>query len=100
MRVVWAPRAVARAVEIGKYIAADRPEAAVRWVQALFAAAASLARHPRRGRKVPELDRPDVRQLQHGSHRLIYRIDPKRIVVLTVRHGRQAWDPQDIEPEA
>jgi plasmid stabilization system protein ParE len=86
-------------VEIGRYIAADRPEAAVRWVQALFASAASLAKQPRRGRKVPELDRPDLRQLQHGSHRLINRIDRKRIVILTVRHGRQGWDPQDIEAE-
>ena len=99
MRVVWSPRAVARVVEIGKYIAADRPEAAVRWVQALFSAAASLIRHPRRGRKVPEVDRPDLRQLRHGDHRVIYRIDPKRIVVLTVRHSRQAWDPRDIEAE-
>jgi plasmid stabilization system protein ParE len=48
---------------------------------------------------VPELDRPDIRQLQHGSHRLIYRIDRNRIVVLTVRHGRQAWDPHEVEAD-
>lgn len=99
MRVSWAPRAIARAVEIGKYIAADRPEAAVRWVHALFAATATLVRHPRRGRQVPEVARDELRQLQHGDYRIIYRIDLNRIVVLTVRHGRRAWDSREIEAE-
>jgi plasmid stabilization system protein ParE len=34
MRVIWAPRAILRATEIAGYIAADRPTAARRWVEA------------------------------------------------------------------
>ena len=60
MRVIWAPRAIARAAEIAEYIAADRPGTAEDWVARLFAKAATL-HHARRGRKVPELDRDDTR---------------------------------------
>lgn len=99
MRVIWAPRAIARVAEIAEYIAADRPAAADRWVERLFAKAATLQRQARRGRKVPELHRDDVRQVRYGKYRIIYRIDPKRVVVLTVRHSRRQWDPGEVEPE-
>ena len=98
MRVIWAPRAIARAGEIAQYIAADRPAAAKGWVERLFARVATLGRHARRGRKVPELDRDDIRQVYYGKYRIIYRLDPKRVVVLTVRHSRRQWDPAEVEP--
>lgn len=99
MRVIWAPRAILRAIEIAEYIAADRPAAARRWVQGLFAKAATLRRHPRSGRRVPELDRDEMRQVRYGKYRIIYRIDPKRVVVLTVRHYARQWDPTDVQAE-
>lgn len=97
MRAIWAPRAIARAAEIAEYIAADRPSAAGGWVEALFAKAATLGRHARRGRKVPEPDRVEIRQVLHGKYRIIYRIDPQRVVVLTVRHSRRQWDPTEVD---
>ncbi|MHB0962289.1 MAG: type II toxin-antitoxin system RelE/ParE family toxin [Gemmatimonadaceae bacterium] len=100
MRVIWAPRAIARATEIGAYIAAERPDSARRWVEELFALAAGLRRHPRAGRKVPEAGRDELRQVLHGKYRLIYRIERARLVVLTVRHGRRAWDPAEVLPDA
>ena len=96
MRVVWAPRAIARAAEISQYIAADRPAAAEAWVEQLFAKAATLRQHPGRGHKVPELRRDEIRQILYGKYRVIYRLDPKRVVVLTIRHRRQEWDPADV----
>jgi plasmid stabilization system protein ParE len=100
VRVVWAPRAIARATEIGAYIAAERPDSARRWVEELFALAAGLRRHPRVGRKVAEAGRDELRQVLHGKYRLIYRIERTRLVVLTVRHCRRAWDPVDVMPGA
>ena len=99
MKVIWSPRAVARAAEIATYIAADRPDAAAEWVDALFAAVAGLKNHPKRGRRVPEVDRPTIREVLHGRYRVIYRVDPSQIVVLTVRHGRREWDPGELRPE-
>jgi len=99
MRVVWAPRAITRAAEIAAYIAADRPVAARRWVQGLFAKVATLRRHARLGRKVPEVHRDEVRQLRYGKYRIFYRIDPNRVVVLTVRHDARPWDATELEAE-
>jgi plasmid stabilization system protein ParE len=96
MRVIWSPRALTRVVEIGQHIAADRPAAARTWVIALFERAATLREHPRRGRRVPEVDRNEIREVIHGDNRLIYRVEPKRLVVLTVRHGRWQWDPTEV----
>jgi toxin ParE1/3/4 len=98
MRVIWAPRATQRAAEVAEYIAADSPAAAREWVRHLFAKTASLGRYPRRGRKAPEVGRDDVRQVVHGPYRIVYRIDARQVVVLTVRHARRSWDPEEVEP--
>lgn len=96
MRVIWAPRAIDRAAEIAGSIAADRPKAARDWIDGLFADVGSLAAHPRRGRMVPELNRPEIREVIYKGCRVIYRVDPKRLVVLTVRHGRRQWDAAEV----
>ena len=85
-----------RAAEIAQYIAADRPEAAERWIDDLLRIVDGLARSPRRGRIVPEVGRSEVREVLHGSYRVIYRLDPKRVAILTVRHARRAFDPAEI----
>jgi toxin ParE1/3/4 len=103
VKVIWAPLALDRAAEIARYIAADRPSAAERWIDGLVRLAAGLSRAPRRGRIVPEVARPDLREILYGRYRLIYRLDPKRVVVLTVRHARRAFDVSELEgrhPEA
>jgi plasmid stabilization system protein ParE len=90
---------MARASEIARYIAAARPGSAAPWVEDLFALAASLRRHPRVGRTVPEAGRDELREVLHGKYRLIYRIEPRRVVVLTVWHGRPQWDPSEVTPD-
>jgi plasmid stabilization system protein ParE len=70
-----------------------------KWVDELFARAATLRHHPRRERCVPEVGRNDVREILFGEFRIIYRLDTRRVVILTVRHGRRLWDPSEIEPE-
>jgi plasmid stabilization system protein ParE len=96
MRVVWAPLAIERAGEAAAYIAKDNPTAARRWVDDLFAAVTTLARLPGRGRRVPELPRADVRELLFGNYRVIYRIEARRVAVLTVRHLRRRFDPDEV----
>lgn len=97
MRVVWSPLALERLEEIARVIAADRPVAAERWVRAVFARTAQLRAYPESGRMVSELNRPEIRQILHPPYRLIYRIEAKRILVLTVRHGREELAAEAIE---
>lgn len=62
--------------------------------------ARSLEELAERGRIVPELDQPTVRELVVGSYRLIYEIDEEeRVYVLGLIHGARdlaaAWDEED-----
>lgn len=97
MRVIWAPRALARVGEIAQYIAADRPESARSWVHALFARAATLRDQPRRGRRLPEIGRDEIREIVPGDYRVVYRIEPQKLLVLTVRQGSRQWDREDLD---
>jgi plasmid stabilization system protein ParE len=98
VRVIWSPLALKRAEAIARYIAADRPDIALRWWDGLFARVAQLRRFPESGRPVPELIRSDLRQLPY-PYRIIYRLDLKRAVVLTVQHGAQEIDQSEISGE-
>lgn len=93
MRVVWSPLALKRVEDIARVIAADRPDAAAHWVRSVFARVAQLRQYPESGRMVPEFGRPEVRELPYPPHRIIYRVEPKRVLVLTVRHGREELEP-------
>jgi len=96
VRVVWSPLAVRRAGEAATHIAQDNLVAARRWVDGLFAAAATLSRLPERGRLVPELRRIDVRELLYGNYRIISRVEARRVAILTVRHLRRRFDLAEI----
>lgn len=96
MRVTWTPLAIRRVREAADFIAQDRPEAAKTWVVGLFDTIKALGRFPNRGRRVPELDRRDVRELIYGSYRVIYRVEAKRVSILTVRHARRRFDPDEV----
>ena len=97
MKVVWAPLAIARSAEIAAYIAADRPGAAERWVTSLLKRVTVLSRFPETGQIVPEVERPDIREVHHGVYRIIYRLESTRVAILTVRHGRRLFDPTEID---
>jgi len=48
-----------------------------------------LAKFPRAGRKVPEFDDENVRELVVYSYRLIYRLQDDEVVIAAVIHGRR-----------
>ena len=90
-RVVWLPLAVQRVTQIAQHIARDRPGAASKWVDAVFAAVTPLAQFPESGRVVPEVGRTEIREVFHGEYRIVYKVEPRRVAVLTVRHGRRRF---------
>jgi plasmid stabilization system protein ParE len=96
LRIVWSPLAIERVESIALAIASDRPAAADRWVRSIFARAKQLSAYPASGRIVAEFARPELRQLPHPPYRLIYLLETSRVVILTVRHGREELDPTEI----
>jgi toxin ParE1/3/4 len=96
MKIFWSPLAVERVSEIAEYIAEDNPSAAERWVDTVFKKVEELKAFPERGRVVPEIDNKTVRELLYGNYRIIYRLEGKRLSVLTVRHGKQLLPLDEI----
>ncbi|MGH9399589.1 MAG: type II toxin-antitoxin system RelE/ParE family toxin [Thermoanaerobaculia bacterium] len=96
MKVRWSPLAIDRAAEAARFIAADDPSAAARWVDELFLAVSKLERHSSLGKAVPELNRPPIRQIVYRSRRVIYRIGASALHILTVRHTRRRFDPEEV----
>ena len=48
---------------------------------------------------LPERPRKDLREVIHGAYRVIYRVDPEQVLILTVRHSRIPISPDDPELE-
>lgn len=96
MKLTWAPLAIQRVLEAAEFIALDKPEAARRWAESTFEAASRLRELPRSGRIVPEVNRPELREIIHGAFRIVYRIEQDEILVLTVRRSSQRFDPTEI----
>jgi plasmid stabilization system protein ParE len=76
-------------LEIGRFIARDKPDAARRWVTRLRQSALQAVEFPRSGRVVPELGRDDVREIVERGYRSDYRIIGDEIHVLTVFESHQ-----------
>jgi toxin ParE1/3/4 len=96
VKIVWSPLAVDRVTEIISWISGDRPFAAENLVQEMFSSVEQLASFPERGRRVPEVDQPYIRELIHKRYRIIYRVKVDSIEVLTVRHSRQDLEEEDL----
>jgi toxin ParE1/3/4 len=97
VKVVWSELAIDRAEEEAAFIAQDKPGAALRWLEELFAVTDRLETFPEAGAMVPEIELPNYRQLQYGSHRIICRLDPGAVAVLTVRRSKQLLRMSDLE---
>ncbi len=75
--------------EIASFISRDDRAVARRWLQKLRARARSAARAPNAGRKVPEYDREDLREVLLGAYRIGYRVNATDVVLLFVIEGHQ-----------
>ena len=97
MRLLWTERARDDLREIGRYIAHDKPMAASRWLSRLRLAARQAGDMPMLCRKVPEIGRDDVREIQLRTYRIVYRILDDQIHVLTVFEGHRRLEQDIIE---
>lgn len=84
--VVWTESALASLVDAIEYIARDSPSYAATFAVRAERTAASLQSFPERGRRVAEFNDPAVRELPVVSHRLIYRVGARRVLLLVFIH--------------
>lgn len=58
-------------------------------MKSIVTQAKMLARFPRSGRKVPEFDDENIRELLAYSYRIIYRVDEDEVLISAVIHGKR-----------
>ena len=98
MKLEWTEPSVETLQGIKDYIAKDNEFYAVRFVERIVAAAEKLQNFPSLGRKVPEADREDIREIIFQAYRIIYRSRADRVEILAVVHGGRDLDRDEIKP--
>lgn len=98
MRIEWFQPAMQDMAALRDYIASDSPARSHLFIQRLFGHVENLHAFPELGRKVPETDAPDIRELVFQGYRIIYRLTPHRIDILTVLHGSRDLGSPDNRP--
>ena len=87
MRVHWTENAIKHLINISEYIAINSSTYGRQMVDRITRRSEQIARHPFSGRKVPEYDAEDIRELIEKPYRIIYRIRLNQIDILAVIHG-------------
>jgi plasmid stabilization system protein ParE len=75
-----------------EFIARDSREGALRVLEQALSAAASLESLSERGRVVPELADPSVREIFVYHYRLVYRVAPESVAILAFVHGARDFE--------
>jgi toxin ParE1/3/4 len=88
--IVLSRTAEADLAGIVEYIARDNPAAATRFGRELVAHTRMLEEHPRVGRVVPEFQIETLRELIHGSYRIVYKINDNKRVIEVARFWHAA----------
>ncbi|HSW56361.1 MAG TPA: type II toxin-antitoxin system RelE/ParE family toxin [Ignavibacteriaceae bacterium] len=97
MRIFWSPLAAERLEDIYEYISVDNKLAAQKVVQKIFKKVETLSKNPERGRKVPETNREEIREVFESEYRIKYRIESKKVSILTIRNFKQLLTEKDIK---
>ena len=82
--VRWTEQAVTDVQAIRRFIERDSPRYGRLVAERLVESTLRLDTFPASGRQIPDLDRPDVRELIVGEYRIVYRLHGDAAILLTV----------------
>jgi len=78
------------------WIAADRPQAARRWIEKMLSASARLGEYPYSGKHVQGHSDLPFRELVVAPYRMIYLPRPGQVSIVTLKHSRQELTDDDL----
>lgn len=87
MRLIWSPQAVEDVEAIASYVARDSEHYANLLVERIVAAVDRLEAFPLSGRVVPEVGDESLREVVYGNYRIVYRLKPEAVEIVTVFHS-------------
>jgi plasmid stabilization system protein ParE len=92
VKVFWTETAINHLQAIREYIAQTSPEYGRKTVDRLTSRSKQIAAFPMSGRKAPEFEMDQIREVIEGQYRIIYYIKPEQIDVLAIIHtSQQDW---------
>lgn len=89
----WSPEAIEDIEAIASYIERDSPWYAKAVASKIVETAETILDFPEQGRTVPEIGDASIRERFVHSYRIIYRVEPERILIAAVIHGRRLLQP-------
>ena len=85
--VIWAAPAKSDLKAIHDYIATDSKYYAKKVIQDIIERTNLLGKYPRIGRRVPELDDENIREIFAYSYRILYEIALDHVSIVGIVHG-------------
>lgn len=95
MKVEWTPGAGSDLLELVKYTAQDRPDAARKMAERLKASPRHLGEFPEMGRMVPEFGNPELRERIVPPYRLIYSTAGSALRIVAIVHSRRLLEADE-----
>ena len=83
-QIVWSPQSLRDIESIRAYIAQDSARVAELVVGRIIKAVERLKAFPESGRKVPERNDPEIREVIESPYRVVYRLRTGRVEIVTV----------------
>ena len=91
--LIWTPQSLADVQRLHAFLHNHDTEAATRAVRAIREGVRILAERPRLGHPAEDMD-PEYREwlirFGRGGYLILYRIDREAVVLLAIRHAREA----------
>lgn len=88
-QIKWTDPALNGLNEIAEYIALDKPSAARKLVKEVFESTKRLKKFPESGRRPPELQDTNYREIIVGPCRVFYRVEKNRVYILYVMRSER-----------
>jgi plasmid stabilization system protein ParE len=91
--LTWSRAALLDLARLHAFLTPKNRDSASRAIKAIRQGVKALGKHPGIGRTVEEM-LPEYREWMiefgHGAYVVLYHFDGKRVVILAIRHGREA----------
>ncbi|SFT43309.1 type II toxin-antitoxin system RelE/ParE family toxin [Mesorhizobium sp. YR577] len=92
-RLIWSPSALHDISRLYRFLLPKNPNAAKRAAAAIREGVKLLGRHPEAGRPIEDMPaefREWPIEFGSGGYVALYRFDGEMVIILAVRHGREA----------
>jgi len=87
VEIKWTNNALEELDDIANYISKDSPKYAQILIKQVYEMISHLEEFPKFGRKVPEYNDPNLREILFKNYRIIYLIKQNHLEIISIIHG-------------